>query len=69
MADIVPGDPHLRRRVLVDSDLPLICKLTLNGYPVLYPRVLAKRVNATAPVCGRAVAATATALATCFPPF
>jgi hypothetical protein len=55
--------------VLVDSDLPLICKLTLNGYPVLYPRVLAKRVNATAPVCGRAVAATATALATCFPPF
>ena len=47
----------------VDADLPLTRSLSFNGYPLLYPRRLAKRVNAPGPVASDRVDAIAAALA------
>lgn len=51
----------------VDTDLPLLRKLTLNGYPICHPRPLAKRLNAPGPLSGRE-REIAVAIAALFPP-
>jgi hypothetical protein len=36
--------------LLADSGIPVMRTLTINGYPLLYPRRLAKRLNAGGPI-------------------
>jgi Nuclease-related domain len=66
MAQIAPETPTRGALCFVDTDLPLIRPLTLSGYPLLYPRALAKRINRTGPAGDGTVNATAAALASIF---
>lgn len=68
MAEIAPESQIHGALCFVDTDLPLIGKLTLSGYPLLYPKALAKLINATGPASPEAVRDTAVALAAVFPP-
>jgi hypothetical protein len=45
LAGITPGVPVLGALCFVDAELPLIGKLTFRGYPLVYPRGLAKQIN------------------------
>lgn len=47
LSDITPVHGAL---CFVDADLPLLSKLSFNGFALLYPRQLAKRINAPGPV-------------------
>jgi hypothetical protein len=47
--------------------LPLLSKLTLNGYPLLYRKPLAKRINANRPLAADRVRSLAAELASRFP--
>jgi len=68
LADIAPEVPVRGALCFVDAELPLLGTLTFNGYPFLYPRALAKRVNARGPVSPERVRAIAAQLAELFPP-
>jgi len=48
MAEVSPGIPVRGALCFVDADLPLLSKLSFNGYPLLYPKHLAKRMTAEA---------------------
>lgn len=67
MAEIAPEVPIHGALCFVDADLPLVFKLTFKGFPILYPRQLAKRINGTGPVTAEGVRAAAEALARRFP--
>ena len=45
LAGIARGVPVLGALCFVDAELPLIGKLTLRGYPIWYPRGLARQIN------------------------
>jgi hypothetical protein len=47
MEQIAPDTPTRGALCFVDTDLPLVRTLTFNGYPLLYPRALAKQINRT----------------------
>jgi hypothetical protein len=47
VSDITPVHGAL---CFVDADLPLVFKLSFNGFPLLYPRQLARRISARGPV-------------------
>jgi hypothetical protein len=47
----------------VDADLPLFRTLTLDRYPLLYPKALAKRISAGGPLTAVDVRAVASELA------
>ena len=68
MADIAPEVPVRGALCFVDAEPPLLGKLVFKGYPLLYPRALAKRVNARGPVSHERVRAIAAQLAERFPP-
>lgn len=68
LADIARDVPVRGALCFVDAELPLLGKLTFKGYPLLYPRGLAKRVNAPGPVPPERVHAIAARLAERFPP-
>jgi hypothetical protein len=51
----------------VDGDLPLLGNLSFNGYPLLYPRQLAKRLNAGGPLSREATLVLAAQLGGRFP--
>ena len=51
----------------VDSDLPAFGKLTFKGFPLLYPKRLAKHINAGGPLAAEQVHAVAAGLALRFP--
>lgn len=63
---IAPETPTRGALCFVDTELPLIRTLTLSGYPLLYPRALAKRINRAGPTGDGTVSAMATALASIF---
>jgi hypothetical protein len=67
MADIAPEVSVRGALCFVDAELPLLGKLTFKGYPLLYPRVLAKRVNAPGPVSPERVRAIVAQLSEFFP--
>ena len=47
MADIAPGVPVYGALCFVDGELPMLGTLTFNSYSLLYPKALAKRINAS----------------------
>jgi len=51
----------------VDADLPLIRALTFSGYPLLYPKRLAKRINVPGSLAAQQVRQVARVLAQRFP--
>lgn len=67
MREIATGVPVHGAFCLVDADLPMLGKLTFEGFPLLYPKSLAKRLNAAGPLGRERVAAVASNLATRFP--
>jgi hypothetical protein len=64
---IAPGVPVHGALCFVDADLPMLGKLSFKGFPLLYPKALAKRINAAGPLDRERVAAVATQLAIRFP--
>ena len=66
MQQIARDTPTHGALCFVDTDLPLIGTLTLRGYPLLYPKRLAKRINRADRTGVATVRATAAALATIF---
>lgn len=50
-----------------DAELPMLGKLTLNGYPLLYAKALAKRINAPGPIATADIPTIARQLAGAFP--
>jgi hypothetical protein len=66
VSDIAPGTPIHGALCFVDADLPLIRTLTFNGYPLLYPKRLAKRINEPGPLAQEHVHELARALAAHF---
>lgn len=52
----------------VEADLPVLSKLSFAGFPLLYPKALAKRINADGPVASDRVKALAEQLGVRFPP-
>jgi hypothetical protein len=67
MADIAPGVPVYGALCFVEGELPMLGALTFNGYPLLYPKALAKRINAGGQLTANDVQATARELAARFP--
>ena len=47
MEQIAPDTPTRGALCFIDTGLPLVRALTLDGYPLLRPRALAKRINCT----------------------
>jgi hypothetical protein len=66
MQPISPQTPTRGALCFLDTDLPLIGTLTFSGYPLLYPKRLAKRINRADPTYVATVSETATALASIF---
>ena len=60
LADVAPVHGAL---CFLDADLPMIGTLTFKGYPLIYPKPLAKRINAAGPMTSDQVNLLATALA------
>ncbi len=67
MADIAPGVPVHGALCFIDGELPMLGTLTFNGYPLLYPKALAKRINASGQLTAHDVQAIARELAARFP--
>ena len=67
MADIAPGVPVHGALCFVDAELPMLARLTFNGYPLLYPKALAKRINASGQLTAHDLQAIARELAARFP--
>lgn len=51
----------------IDAELPMLGKLTFNGYPLLYAKALAKRINAPGPIATADIPTIARQLAGAFP--
>jgi hypothetical protein len=62
-----PSVPVRGALCFVDADLPLVGNLSFDGYPLLYPKRLAKRINADGPLTADRVAELAADLAQRFP--
>jgi hypothetical protein len=62
-AELAPGVAVRGALCFVDADLPLLRTLTLGGYPLLYPKALAKRISAEGPLTAADVHAVAAGLA------
>ena len=45
VADLAPGTAVRGALCIVDADLPLLRTLSFGGYPLIYPKRLAKRIN------------------------
>lgn len=67
IAELAPDVPVRGALCFVDADLPMLGKLSFNGYPLLYPKALAKRINQSGPVDAEKVRALAAAVAQQFP--
>lgn len=67
MREVAPGVPVYGALCFVDAELPLLSKLSLEGYALLRPKQLAKRLNAEGPLSVEQVHAIAGRLATRFP--
>lgn len=67
MSELAPGIPVRGALCFADADLPLLSKLTFNGYPLLYPKPLAKRINANGPLAADRVRSLAAELASHYP--
>ena len=67
MATLAPEVTVHGALCFIDSELPLLGKLTFRGFPLLYPKSLAKRINADGPTPPADIRAIAAALATRFP--
>jgi hypothetical protein len=67
MPDIAPGVPVWGALCFVDAAVPVFGKLTFNGYPLLHPKPLAKRINADGPLTLERVRAVATEMDRRFP--
>jgi hypothetical protein len=65
--DIAPDVPIHGALCFIDADLPMLGKLSFKGFPLLYPKPLAKRINAAGPLDRERVHAVATELAIRFP--
>jgi Nuclease-related domain len=65
--DEARGVPVRGALCFVDADLPLLGKLSFRGFRLLYPKALAKIMNADGPMSAEQVRAVATALAVQFP--
>jgi hypothetical protein len=66
-AELAPAVTVHGALCFVDSDLPTFGTLTFKGFPLLYPKRLAKRINAGGPIAAEQVRALATELAGRFP--
>jgi hypothetical protein len=67
MPAIAPGVPVRGALCFADADLPTFGKLSFSGYSLLYPKALAKRINAEGPVTAEGVREVAARLAQQFP--
>ncbi len=67
MLEIAPDVPVHGALCFVDAELPMLGKLSFKGFPLLYPKALAKRINASGPLDREGVTAVATELAIHFP--
>lgn len=67
-AEIAPEVPVHGALCFVDADLPLIGTLRFRGFPLVYPKALAKQINRPGPVTPEQLHAVASALAAHFPP-
>jgi hypothetical protein len=67
MPELAPGVPVRGALCFVDADLPLVGNLSFDGYPLLYPKRLAKRINADGPLAAERVRELAAELARGFP--
>jgi hypothetical protein len=67
MPEVAPGVAVRGALCFVDADLPMLGKLSFNGYPLLYPKPLAKRINSDGPLASERVQAVAAELARRFP--
>lgn len=67
MLQIASGVPVHGALCFVDADLPMLEKLTFRGFPLLYAKSLAKRINATGPLDRERVPVVAGELAIHFP--
>jgi hypothetical protein len=68
IGDITPAIAVHGTLCFVDADLPILRTLTINGYPLLYPRALAKRINAPGPLTDQTVRVIAAQIARRFGP-
>jgi Nuclease-related domain len=50
MESILPEAPVHGVLCFVDADLPMFSSLSFRGYPLLYPRARAKRINTAGPL-------------------
>jgi Nuclease-related domain len=66
--EIAPDVPVHGTLCMVDADLPLLGALTFRGYPLLWRKALAKRLNAPGPLDATAARALGEELAKRFPP-
>jgi len=67
MVELAPSVPVHGALCFVESELPTFGTLTFNGFPLLYPKRLAKRINASGPLGAERVRAVTTQLALSFP--
>jgi hypothetical protein len=67
IAEIAPGVAVRGALCFVDADLPMLGTITFNGYPLLYPKPLAKRINADGRLSDDEVRAVASGIAHRFP--
>jgi len=67
VADVWPEASVHGALCFVDADLPLLASLSFNDYPLLYPKALAKRINARGPHSQDTVRDLAVRLAERFP--
>jgi len=67
MAEVAPDVPVHGALCFVDSDLPAFGTLTFKSFPLLYPKRLAKRINAGGPLAADQARSLATELALRFP--
>lgn len=67
MTELAPGFPVRGALCFVEADLPVVGNLSFDGFALLYPKRLAKRINANGPISGEGVHELARALAGRFP--
>jgi hypothetical protein len=67
LAEIAPDVPARGALCFIDTELPTWSTLCINGFSLMHPRRLAKRINADGPLTGEIVDAIVGALALAFP--